>query len=286
MVMSVESEDFDRQFGIVVSGAERTRGVMYFFCLVLIVNIVFFFEDAFNTTGRRLEIIGAANACIGQSTAPSGAVPLQFDDKSHTCEFYYNYVSKYYGINIPVAGTIRLDLQSEMAFNEKYKALLKDDTESLSTNVPLLNIKIDRNAGLILQNSLGVLVLFVLMLSLEAERKSLNTIGQLIGGNYFRSKAILDTHVFSRLPAGQVFLFAAVFAPAAMQLFRIIQDFSEYKVVIDVYGGLRGSLYLECELVSLIAVLFVAGRCFSKAKHLNSSLMLFEQQIGLEAVNG
>jgi hypothetical protein len=281
-------ENFDRQFEIVVSGAERTRGILYFFCLVLIVNMVFFFEDAFNTADRRVEIMSGANACIGANLGPDDKVPLAGYDKGACkkafCRFYYDYVGDYYHIKIPfprdASGT--LDSFSKEAFTEKYKAVLRDATDSLSTNVPLLNIKIDRNTGLILQNSLGILVLFILALSIQAEAKALVTATEMIGtDDYFRAKAILDTHVFSRISAGRVFLFSAAFAPATMQLYRIYQDFLEINVAIDVYGTLWGLLYLAFETGSLVLVFFVALHCFWKAKELVGCLERVEEKIGV-----
>jgi hypothetical protein len=285
--MPAEAVDFDRQFTIVTSGAVRTRGVMYFFCLVLIVGIVFFFEDAFNTTGRRLEIMNGANACVGMKLAPASSVPLS--GYGNNCGFHYQYVRGYYHINIPLAPeSVEMDEYAKTAFLEKYKAVLRDATDSLSTTVPILNIKIDRNTGLILQNALGVMVLFVLLLSIRAERKSLATMSEMIGGayfreeNYFRGRAVLDTHVFSRISAGQIFLFSAVFAPAAFQSYRIYQDFASYKTVIEVYGTGWGPIYLACEGGSLALVLFVGFRCFREAKALISSLEHIEQQIGVK----
>lgn len=285
--MPAPAEDFDRQFSIVVSGAERTRGAMYFFCLVLIVGIVFFFEDAFNTTGRRLEIMNGANACFGGKLPPASAVPLPNYDA--TCGFHYQYVRSHYQINIQASpDTLEIDEQARMAFAEKYKAVLRDATDSLSTTVPILNIKIDRNTGLILQNSLGVTVLFILLLSLRAERRALATMREMIGGayfreqNYFRARAVLDTHVFSRISAGQVFLFSAIFAPVAMQSYRIYQDFFPfYKTVIEVYEDVLGPIYLACEGGSLALVLFAGVRCLHEARALTSSLGDIEQQIGV-----
>jgi hypothetical protein len=284
------TEDFDRQFTIVVSGAERTRGVLYFFFLVLIVGIVFFFEDAFNTTGRRLEIMNGANACLGKKLAPAGAVPLSGYDGA-LCDFHYRYVRDHYQINIPPSPEAAdMDEQAKTAFAEKYKSVLRDATDSLSTTVPILNVKIDRNTGLILQNSLGVMVLFVLLLSLRAERISLVTMREMIGGaysrqeNYFRARSVLDTHVFSRISAGQIFLFWVLFAPTAMQSYRIYQDFFVYfKTVMEVYGYGWGFVYLACEGASLALVLFVGFRCFREAKALTLSLDHIEQQVGVKS---
>lgn len=113
--MPVSAEDFDRQFGLVVGGAERTRGILYFFCIVLIVNLVFFVEDAFDTPGRRLEIMNAANACLGQKLKPNSPVPAPpksgstepRDDNDKNCGFYYRYVANYYHINIPASPILR-----------------------------------------------------------------------------------------------------------------------------------------------------------------------------------
>jgi hypothetical protein len=283
--MPVSPEEFDRQFTIVVSGAERTRGVLYFFCLVLITGIVFFFEDAFNTTGLRLRIMNGANACLGQTLAPASPVPLS--NYESPCKFYYDYVRDNYQINIPKEINVPkapaadvMDKQAETAFLEKYKAVLRDATDSLSTTVPVLNIKIDRNTGLILQNSMGVTVLFILLISLQAERKSLVTAPEMIGGDYFRAKAILDTHVFSRMSAGQIFLFSAVFLPAAMQGYRVFQDFfRDYDIVMEVYRSF-GPLYLACEAGSLAAVLFLGFSCFLEARELAKMLESIEQQAG------
>lgn len=332
--MQIQPEDFDRQFNIVVSGAERTRGILYFFCLILIVNIVFFVEDAFNTTGHRLKIMNAVNACLSEKLEPKANVPLRgFEELPSAraiCKFYYDYVTAYYLINIEgiledikkaaTASALQAAKlgapdrpaerrrQSEsaptsasgpasassfvmsppltlsaQAFTEKYKVVLRDSTDSLSTNVPLLNIKIDRNTGLILQNSLGAFVMLVLLVSLQAERKSLVTIEQTIGDSYFRAKAVLDTHVFSRLSAGKIFLFSSVFAPAAMQLFRIFQDFWQAKTVVEMYGEVLGYIYLMLEAGSLAAVLFLAYRCSREARELILSLTRVEQRIGVRS---
>ena len=275
------TEDFDRQFEIVVSGAKRTRGVLYIFCLVLIIGIVFFFEDAFNTTGRHLQIMNGANACLGQKLVWASPVPLP--NYKSPCKFYYDYVRDNYQINIPKEINVPnypapevMDKQAEMAFSEKYKAVLRDATESLSTTVPVLNIKIDRNTGLILQNSMSVAVLFILLLSLQAERKSLVTAAEMTGGDYFRAKAILDTHVFSRISAVQIFLWSAIFVLVAMLLVRIVQS----KIVISVYGCGWGLVYLALEAGSLALVLFVARLCFLEARALTSSLRRIEHKIG------
>jgi hypothetical protein len=291
--MPVSTEDFDRQFSVVVGGAERTRGILYFFCIVLIVNLVFFVEDAFDTPGRRLEIMNGANACLGQKLKPDSAVPSSRDKRStdpddgaaQNCRFYYRYVVNYYHINVPATpDTVEMDDLSKTAFLEKYKAVLRDATESLSTTVPFLNIKIDRNTGLILQNSLGALVLFILLLSTQAETKSVVTIGRMVSGsnfrekNHFRAQAVLDTHVFSRLAAGRHFVFVAVFAPPFMQLYKIYQDFSDYKIVFDAYGNPWGSIYLGSEAGFLVLVSFVGWRCFAAVKRLRSSLDDIEQK--------
>jgi hypothetical protein len=267
--------DFDRHFKIVEDGAERTRGILYFFCLVLIVNIVFFYEDAFNTAGSRLYFMSGANACLGKPLEPQEPVPLSAFTEN--CGYFYNYISKYYQINIPTVNVAGMDDQAKFAFKEKYKVLLKDDSDSNSTNVPLLNIRIDRNTGLILQNSMGVIILFVLLLSLEAEVMALVSIGKLTRDDRIKAKAVVDTHIFSRLSAGRAFLVYGVFAPALMQSFRILQDLSQARIVFMLYGTLAGSFYLLSEVVSCGMVTFVAWRCFRKAKELNSVLGSFEQ---------
>ena len=306
-------DNFDRQFQIVVSGAERTRGILYFFCLVLITGIVFFFEDAFNTTGKRMKIMNGANVCLEQKLAAAAAVPLQ-GFAGRDCGFHYDYVHENYQLNLgallggaglrtatnlaavvaplasPQAAASQKVVVSKpsgsaeddgrFAFREQYKAVLRDYTDSLSTTVPILNIKIDRNTGLILQNSLGAIVLLVLLLSLQAEQKSLGTISRLIARDQFRGRAILDIHMFSRVSAGKMFLFSAVFLPAAMQGYRIYQDFFEdIEIVIQVYGLWKGPAYLVLEAGSLGLVLYLGWRCFFEARQLAKALADIEQRV-------
>jgi hypothetical protein len=274
-------EDFDRHFGIVVSGAERTRGALYFFCLVLIVNIVFFFEDAFNTSGRRLDIMSGAVACFGIGLDQAKPVPVsgEFHKRHPDCGYYYKYVKDYYHINIQADNPGSADPLTKNVLFEKYKAVLKDDTDYLSTSIPLLNIRVDRNDGLILQNLLAVIVLAVLAFSVGAERKSLITIGEIAGTDRFRIRAVLDTHVFNRATAGRAVLWLAIFLPVFTQILRLWQDLTEdRRIVLDLYGSKWGSIYLVVEPVTLLATLFVAVSCFLEISGLNRELHELERK--------
>jgi hypothetical protein len=274
-------EDFDRHFAIVVSGAERTRGVLYFFCLVLIVNVVFFFEDAFNTSGRRLDIMSGAVACFGSGLDQFKPVPVrgEFYKRHPNCGYYYKYAKDYYHINISADDPKSTDELTKNVLFEKYKAVLKDDTDYLSTSIPLLNIKVDRNDGLILQNTMAVIILAVLFFSIKAERQSLLTAGTIAGTDRFRIWAILDTHVFNRATAGRAVLWCAVFLPAVMQVYRLWQDLGEdSEVVRDLYGPTWGTIYLIVEPVTLLATLFVAGSCVFQIFRLNRELHELEQK--------
>jgi hypothetical protein len=282
-------EDFDRHFAIVVSGAERTRGVLYFFCLVLIVNVVFFFEDAFNTSGRRLDIMSGAIACFASDLDQFGPVPVDGDfyERHPDCGYYYKYVRDYYHINIPVDDLRSTDELTKNVLFEKYKAVLKDDTDYLSTSIPLLNIRVDRNDGLILQNTMAVIILAVLFFSIKAERQSLITTGTLAGTDRFRISAILDTHVFNRATAGRAVLWCAIFLPVVVQIYRVWQDLTEDSdVVRDLYGPTWGTIYIVVEPVTLLATLFVAVSCIFQISGLNHELHELERKVVSPLLHG
>jgi hypothetical protein len=272
-------EIFERHFKILVSGSERTRGVLYFLCLVLVVNVVFFFSDQFDTSGARMAIMNGANACLGQRSDEAAKVDLpgDFYVRNSTCKYFYDYVRNYYGIQISPTS---MNQQAKDAFSEKYKAILKDWTDSYSTNVPILNIKIDRNDGLILQNTLAVIVLAILAISLASERKILQTVMQIAGTDYFRIKAIIDTHVFNRAGVGTLFLIFAVLGPFFLQINRILQDLDprEIKVAKDLFGSFWGTAYLGMEVVSLIVVGLVGLLALVQARGLNRELKDLERR--------
>ena len=270
---------FERHFAIIVSGSERTRGVLYFLLITIVVNFVFFFADAFDTAGLRMDIMNGANVCLAQKLGRTDKVPLSGDiyTRHETCDFFYDYIHDYYMID--TSGLPQLGKAAEMAFNEKYKASLRDATDDLSTTVPILNIKIDRNDGLILQNTLAAIVISILIISLMAERKSLVTAEQAAGADYFKLKAISDIHVFNRASGGRAFFIMAIFAPVFLQAYRIGQDLQEHKVATDLYGPGWGTAYLALECVSLVVVFGIGLRCFFEARLLNDQLNRLEQRI-------
>jgi hypothetical protein len=284
---TTDQKNFDVNFDLVKSSGDRSRGILYFYCVIVVCSLIYYYEDKLDSPGNRYAIMSAANACIqekldGDKTVPldgfvedikknetGGFFGLNFDDPKKDrklCKFYYNYVRDNYLI-------IPLDTKQNPsdAFTAKYKSILQASADDDVTSVPILNIKIDRNLSLIFQNFVSIFVLLILLASLNAERRCLHAIVGLLANNRWRKRAVLNCHVFSRGIFGQawcIFLFLPVF-----QAFKIVDDFEGRGFMYDQSSVLQTNILLFVEMLSGMVLFACALSCFLVTRKLNRKLL-------------
>lgn len=263
-VFATDEADFERQFKIMVSGGERTRGILYFFCIILVGSLTFFFSDHFDTNLKRLEILDAALNCVNGSLARDALVPLpdfvadKSEEEKH-CGYYYGYVQRFYRISMD-------DLQNRTTLiTEKRSLVLKQYADASTLSIPVLNTRIDVNSALMFQNSVAAFILYILLLSLRAERKCLTRIESFIDGRPNRAGAILDTHVFLLPSFANTVLWLVVFLPCVALPGKLYDDFSVRDYVMKLYGPKDGALFYWIEIGSSLVVFILSASCYRLA---------------------
>jgi hypothetical protein len=279
--MSLDDDKaFDAHFKIVVGGAERTRGILYFFLLVLIVSLMSTVNSYFETGARRLEILNAAVACLGDARQPGDSVPLPgFDkkqEKQGDCKYYYDYVENNYKIQIRIPKDMTSPTEPEkrsyVALDQKRASVLRLYDDGAFIAIPVVNFRLDVNFQTSLQSLMAAVVLSVLSFSLAAERKALTDIRPLVDGE-LKAKAILNSHVFLQTSTPNRAMWLFLFVPNLIALFAILSDAKDWEAVLrDLYPGVQGILFYTFEDVAFVICLVVAFICYRRAELLRISL--------------
>jgi hypothetical protein len=287
MTLNPNREDsFDLHFKIVSDGAERTRGILYFFCLVLIVSVMSTANSYLRTDERRLEILNGAVACLENGSIESEKVPLKsFDEKQgdqQYCKYYYNYITRNYDLNVRVPVDINKPTEPEKhslaSLREKRLDILKQYDDNAFITVPILNFKVDLNFQTSLQSLMSALIFFVLALSLSAEQRALNDIRPFVDDR-MRAKAIINSHVFLRTSALNYLIWLFLFMPTALAAFAIVDDFRVFEAVLrDLYPGRKGWFFYSFEFFAFSACFGLAVTCYWLAYSLRSSLLSIEKR--------
>ncbi|MHC2318836.1 hypothetical protein ACVIHC_005882 [Bradyrhizobium diazoefficiens] len=286
------SDEFKDHYALIVAGGERTRGILYFFTLLALICVITAANNYFDTAGRRLFVLNAAVACAQNFHQPSDDVPLPNlkpeTDAERKCEFYYSYVEAFYRIKTgrlwtpaPQSGQTLAQLEKDQR-NEQLAALLEkrtvilkqfDDNDFIS--VPILNFKVDGNFEVQLQSLVASLVLFVLALSISAEKKALRAASPAIVERWQR-QIVVNSHVFLRPSRLNIVLWLFLFLPFVTEFAEAARDWDKHEDVLEkLYPGFAGKLFYAFEGFSLLICFALAVTCFVLAYQLRSALKVF-----------
>jgi hypothetical protein len=207
---------------------------------------------------------------IGAST-PKDQTPLA--TLTRDCREYYDYVEKIYAIALLDHKTGRLFPEAREVLMERYKLATREAVDNLSTTVPVVGMKIDKNNFFVYGNVIMIIILYILLLSIRSEMRCLQDISPLALGNAARAKAIINSHMFSGQRQGRMaFAWIFLFFPSAMSLTRLYTDAETFAIPWKLLGPFWAILLLVLEVSSLVGLFALAVVCFRCARTLDQEL--------------
>jgi hypothetical protein len=261
-------DDFDSHYALIISGGERTRGILYFFTILILVCVITSANNYFDTAGRRLTALNAAVACAQNSTGADKKVPLEAFKPNTTeqgfCKFYYDYVEHFYGLKTtylaaPSDAASKTSREEELTgLLEKRSVILKQYDDNDFISVPILNFKVDGNFEVQLQSLVAALVLSVLALSISAEIAALRAAGP-SATKKSQAQLVLHSHVFLRPSKVNAVLWLFLFLPFITEVAEAWRDWDQHEdVLTKLYPGRAGLLFYGFEGASLLLCLVLA----------------------------
>ena len=276
-------DGFSLYFDMVTSGAERTRGILYFFAVALVVIALGTLNGVLRTPSTRLKIVSIAASCLLNSKSRGDDLP---DQKwgSNKCGYYYDYVQNFYNIFIDKPENFKsTDETSKLlyaAIVERKASLERVYDDGAYIVIPILNYKVDLNSTVFLQSFMLALLFFILRLSLIAELSALDSLTDLPISDA-QSKALVNSHVFVRTTPYNDIYWCFLFLPSIVSLWGLIDDTLAWRPLLTHYLYTDyGNLFLPTEYLCFFGSIALARSCYLLASQLRSKLRALVPQGG------
>lgn len=272
-----DRQDFDDQVKILTSGAERSRGIIYFLGIMTAAILAVVVEsDIFNWAEVRYQEVSKAFLCYTHGLKNKDLVPISNNDDK--CQTHYEYVRNNYAIDVPDGFDNQYQyFKSWNALSNRYELLTRAYVESASTTLPVIGIRIDRGNVFAFSAFVFAIILYTLKLSLDGQKKCLERMGDLINTDH-RLAIVLSSHMFAAPVKGGNRIWWCLFFPFLLIGGDIFWSFWQYSKIFGLQFLFSTGKFYGIQLLLGGFLVWCSWVCFKSAQALDNKLYNIENE--------